>query len=308
MFTNPYSTTPCTGYKETVAAIRKELARARVQGELTPVRTSTDTPVEGVFEVPPYVKSIEAYTQPIDLENRWAGGVPDVVMDTRPFTRLTELREVTAASGQKSDWDFYKLYGRLIHRWLGGYSSDFKNLGAIAPTVFIRWLSGVIVSRLNLTPYDQVGVTAITGYYFYCLFLHEHDVTDAERMKIAVQVARVTAMQPNKVLEYIDRVKSAPMDINGYVQALRDAVESSRVERLSPALIYQMIAGHWWGAHARETISVALEYPPAFYAILFTAFTNKGVRRAIFAEQALKIKRGDEDEQFALQVARFIEV
>ncbi|HWT40887.1 MAG TPA: hypothetical protein VN081_06525 [Dongiaceae bacterium] len=293
-----------------MAGIRAELARALIEAELTLVRTSSETPVEGVFEVPPYVKSIPPYTHPMIMDPRsWNSGCPDVVVDTRAFTKSAgQGSPILAASGQQADWDFFKLYARLAHRWVCGYANDFKHLGHVAPTVFIRWLSGVVVSRLNLSPFEHVGVTAVTGYYFYCLFLNREDVDGSEKLKISQQVARVTQIPATKVLEYIDRITEAPMDINGYVTALREAVDTSRFDKFTPALVYQMIVGHWWGAHAREVIAVALEYPPAFYAILFTAFTNKGVKRSVFADQALKIKRGDEDTQFALAVGRFIEV
>jgi hypothetical protein len=308
VFKTPYATTLLQGYEVTVAGIRAELARARAGGELTSVRTSSNNPVPGVFEVPPYVKSIASYTHPIEIPPTWGQGIDDVVIDTRAFTKRLENGNLAAAAGQQADWDFYKLYARLTRLWMGGYQNDFKHLGHIAPTVFIRWLTGVIVSRLNLTPFDQVGVSAVVGYYFYCLFLNEEEVDDAEKLKIAAQVARVTQIPPHKVQEYLDRVERKPMSIEDLVVALRQSVETQRFDKLAPALIYQMINGHWWGAHAREIIGVALEYPPAFYAVLYSAFNNKGVRRAIFAEQALKIKRGDEDTSFSLNVARFIEV
>jgi hypothetical protein len=308
VFKTPYTTTPCLGYTAAVAGIRAELARALIQGELTLVSTASNQPVNGVFEVPPYVKSIPPYTHPLPMEPESYSTIPRVVVDTRAFTKSDENRVVTAASGQQSDLEFFRLYARLTHRWGGGYVNDFKHLGQIAPTMFIRWLAGSVGSKLNLTPFDLVGVTAITGYYFYCQFLDADQVTEAEKLKIAQQVARATSIPPNKVLEYIDRATTTPVCITTYVKALQEAVDTTRFDKFSPGLIYQIIGGHWWGAHAREVVAVALEFPPAFYAMLFSAFTNKGVRRSIFATQALRVARGDEGNQFAMALARFIEV
>lgn len=307
MFTSPYATTPCVGYSRTLTTTTAALAAALIRGELSNLKNSDGHMVPGVFEVPPYLKSVPPYTHPVAIEKNDIGYADDgvsVVVDTRAYVRVGMDKEVKVAS--PTDYNFLTLYARLVKRWMNGYYADFRNLGAIAPTMYIRWLSETIVAKLNLNPYDQVGVTAVTGYFFFAQFINRL-IDDAEKLKISHQVARHTQIPAPKVLEYIDLVKTPPTTITEYIHALRDAVETSRFEKFTPALLYQIMAGSWFPS-AREVVAVALEYPPAFYTLVYSALTDRGFHKTLFAERLQRLDRNNAAKEFSLAVARFIEV
>lgn len=304
MFKSPYATTPCVGYN--LKALTSALAAADIRGELTDLKTSEGHPVPGVFEVPPYLKSVPPYSHPVPLERERAGyqGYQfNVVADTRAYVREGQDRSIKVVL--PTEYNFQSVYARLMSRWMNGYAKDVKNLGAIAPTMYIRWLSESIAARLNLNPYDQVGVTAVTGYFFFCQFI-DRTIDEADKLKISQQVARHTQIPAPKVLEYMDLVKVAPTNVNEYIVALQEAVESARFAKFSAALLYQIMGGSWY-ASGREIVAVAIEYPPAFYALAYAALTDRSFHKTPFAERLARLDRQNSAKEFTMAVARFLE-
>lgn len=299
MFKYPYETTPASSYvlKDIVSSIQ----HAMVDGQLRPAQTLGRKTVEGVYEVPPYVKAIAPFSHPVFFNHF---GKDVCVIDTRPFVR--ELtggeRKIQAAT----EFQFAMVRAILSKAWAEGDPTEFSSFGDIAARAFIRFLSEGIVRRLALSPMDQQALTAVTGFYWYSLFDPSIGESESSRLKVAGKIARITLVPADKVIQIIDQLEPIH-DLQGYCDALRKVVDTTRLEKITPALIYAIVGGAWFGAAARETVAISLEYPPYFLAMVYMSLTDRSYNSAQFSKLIQQIDKNGLGKDFVQIMTSFME-
>lgn len=299
MFKNAYETTPCSAYA--LAGIVAALKVAMVEGQLQPVQSSRNIPVTGLFEVPPYLKAVGPFSHTIALEHF---GKKIYVIDTRPFTRGTENGAMRVVN--PTEYKFAVLRGMLTQQWAEGHVSDLATFGDVAPRAFIKLLSEGITRRLGLSPLDQQALVAVTGFYYYCQFEVEEQLTERDFTKLVMRISRNTAVPAEKVIELLDGQPKI-VDIHGYVQTMKQVVRSTRLEQLNPGLIYSIIGGSWYGAAAREIVAVSLEHPPTYLAMVYMALTDRSYHTAYFTKLVEMVNKGPNGKEFLANFSAFLE-
>lgn len=305
MFKFPYETTPCASYQ--ISSVRKALMHALVSGELSPVTslatsgTKAGETLKGVLEVPPSLKSIPAFSQPVWLDgmNREA-----LVLDTRAF--VSEKRDGTLKVTNPTEYRFASLKAVFIRSWIVGGAEEQSGFGDFPATVFSRILSEGLVRRLGLSPLDQMNVSVISAYYYFCLFLpNDTQLTENLKVKLASRVARATRVNLEKTLAILD-VLPFLKDINDYLSALKEYLNTPRLDKVNVGFLYAAIGGVWFGAHARESVAMALEYPPVFLAMLYLSLTDRSYHRAYFTKTVLSTAKEAVRKDFTRQLSAYL--
>lgn len=312
MFNYPYDTTAGSAYvlKDIVSALQ----HAAIDGQLLTAHTGKNIPIEGLFEVPPYLKSVGQFAHPLAFER---GGKTQIAIDTRPFTRLDRDGH-TVHTSAPSDRAFAILRGRLTQAWTQHRYADMAVLGDIAPTVFFRLLSEGIVRRLGLSPMDQQGLVVLACYFYFGQFEQRTELTERDVLKFAQRISRLSAINVERVLQVLDGLivetddgpKTYPVlqNLDAFVKACQKTSSNPRMQTLNTGLLMASVVGGWYGPAAREVMAIGLEYPPIWIALVYTALQDRSFNGAQFTKLVQQCDKRDMGKQFAFNVAAFLEV
>lgn len=298
MFKHPYETTPCSSYQ--LKEIVSSLQRAIVNGELGTAKTLKNVPVEGLREVPPYTKAIQPFSHPLVFDHL---GKQEFVVDVRPFTTATRDLEVKISNA--TEYQFMVLRGRLTMSWIKDGPQPMSNMGDLPARIFTRMISEGIVRRMGLSPMEQMPLAVVTAYFFFGQFV-EGEIDEAQKLRLAARISRVTTAPVEKVLSIIEPLPHFKSVID-YCDSLESVVNTPRLNKFSAGMLYSIVGGSWFGAASREVVAVALEYPPYLYAMLYMALTERGYHTSYFAKLTESVAKGSTGKDFAYSLAHYLE-
>lgn len=264
MFITPFQTTPCSRF--VLDKLATGIRRLEIDRRLV---SNGDMP-SGVFAVPPGVIEFQPFMQPvtrIEIPTLEA----EVVFDGRPLLRADQTPTKMDA------WHHAVLTASLTKQWVSdpGFRRDLLNAGDVAGKAFVAWLSGAIGLRLGLD-FGQIAlVRACAAVYYIQLFgaLDEHSST-AEADRLLVRASRYLPGVDAHTLSTVIGKLPALHNITDFVEWVKKVLDSPRSEQLTVALLYISL-GYSFGPAYRESVAVALEYPPVFSALVYTAMKER---------------------------------
>lgn len=262
MIFTPYESTVCKGH--VVNGFVDAVVDEMIDGNLSYLGN-------GIYEVT-YVNSKVPVFDQLLCKNQFGNrrNPPEVVINARPY-----LKEVRGdRSGEKyysnvAESDLQILRAKLQIIWQSDMyrRSDLLQLGDLPAEAFTHWVGHTISGRLGLDPEKTMYVSAITAYYYNCLFYTEEEFTEEIRLR-AIQVAsRVSHINPNTVFEIIGDLGYLA-NVSEFIGALHDRVDSTRIKQVSVGFLFTVLRSSWFGANGPESACVALEHPPTFIAMV----------------------------------------
>jgi hypothetical protein len=309
MFLTPYQTTACSATLG-LPGIQSALQRALIHNELPPAVTPKGHTLEGVYLVPPYLKDIKPFSMPLTFET--VDGKQVVAVDVRGITKLTG--ENTFKALDQSALEGAMLRGALTYSWINGGSDDMRRWNDIAARVYMRLLCETIVRRLNLTPADQQAVYVACGFFYFTNFIYVNPETglsenaQGEKDRIAVAVARMTKINPQKVHDLLDEVKFFPTDLDKFCETLRVMVKNPRLEQMNAAVIITLMGGYWYGGNARQVMATSLEYPPVWLALIYQALMDRNYQGSQLSKMVDAENRNNTGLQFIRDMGSYLEI
>lgn len=302
MFKSPYDATACRQYN--TAPVVRGLKEEMIEGRLRPVTFDNGETFEDLYEVLPHSHIISPFTQTIQFEYN---GKHLYAVDMRPF--LTKKPDVHGKYAVYSDIEYYmaRVNAMLTVRWQQGFIRDQSTFGDIAGKVFTRLLTDSIVRRLAVGPAEQMEVAIVSAFYYLGLFIEHGDESDEERTRLSMmgRVSRITMIPAENVIETLREVKFIK-NIHEYCDALRTVSRSERFEIVNPAMILTAVGNVWFGANSREHVSLGLEYPPTFNALLYCALTYRGYHSAQLSRLVNTIDRNGTGKDFVRSLTAYL--
>lgn len=290
MFDTPYQTTPCSRYDLT--KIFSGIKRLEIDNALIAAQGAP-----GVRLVPVGVDAFQPYLQPITKLDYPNLDTP-VVIDGRSLLRV---------DGTPAKLDTYAhavRYGHLTEMWYtGGKSirSDMLNLGNFPAKVFINWMQQAIL-RLGADFGLVQQFRILTTIYYIQMFgplPANHSAEDRDRILV-----RATRLIPGYDLATIDAFIGDIPELNNirdFVKWVIEKLDSPRLHQLSVDFFYTAL-GYNFGAAYKEQVAVAMEYPPAFLAMVYTASTDRGFQKSGFGRIIEKLISRQDDKEFIKNV------
>jgi hypothetical protein len=290
MFKDIYSTTPCFAYnmREIISGLRE----AELADEVIQARSVDGKDIPGVYLLSPNNKTVAQFAHPVTSTVH--GHKDSATIYVNPYVRFdrdTGKLLVTSTT----EYEFMVLRARLQEAWVHGQSRELASVSVLPAKVFSRWVSENIARRLNLTPLEQLDVSMVAALYYYYLFQDQVDADD--KVRLSTQASRAVNVETAKVLKVADSIQTMS-DIAGFIGAVKSVVNSPRTDTLTPALIYGILGGSWFGANAREIAAVALEHPPTFISMIYMAMTNRTYHKCFLSELVIKCDRQDIGKNF----------
>lgn len=238
--------------------------------------------------------NIEIFTHPLLLNYR---DVDYLCTDMRLYIKKDSNPEITDLDiKNKTEYNFCKSRAVLNLVWLNEKPTILRSLFGFAANVYTMWLSETISKVYNLDFNERSLIAAITSIYYQSLFLESSKFTEEQKQLLVKNASNFTSIPSNNLFLLIDRIDKLD-DINDYCIAISSIVDNIRLKNFNLAMLLTIISNSWYGNNAKEIISVAIEHPPTWIAIVYTALSDKTYKTSsvsIFSDKLSK--RGTSDE------------
>lgn len=277
-----------TAIKESI--IKDHLDRVNLNvvndGKFVPIFITGSLPSEA--EIP-------LFTHPITIFNFQHKNY--LCTDLRLYVRKdTAIDNIESGVKNLTEFNFVKSRTILNLLWLEGEVGQIKNSLAFASVVFSAWLTEAIAKYYALDFKDQTTLSIVTSFYYQTLFTNEKVFDDEAKQKMAHHTIKTTGAAAEYVLAIFDKIEHM-QDINDYCENVVRILESNRLADLNLAILLTILRNSWYGTNSKDIISVAIEHPPTWSAIVYTALTEKTYKSSTIYRIAERFgKRGRSDE------------
>lgn len=216
--------------------------------------------------------------------------------DIRFFVRKDTPIDIIEKS-IKNRVEFNFTVSRLILSmlWEDRQRERVRNSFQFATVVFGAWLSETISKNFVLDYRDQTVLNIITQFYYMSLFV-EGDIDSDMKDRMAAQIIKLTKAPAEMVLKTLD---ATPImgNITEYCQVVSTVLENTRLKNFNLAVLLTLVKNSWYGTNGKEIISVALEHPPTWIAVIWAALNERSFSSSLIARLAERFgKRGASDE------------
>lgn len=205
------------------------------------------------------------------------------------YNVVTDARDVTKRN-YDSGWkvtvqgEYNLLRTRLIlqARWLanslaGATSAPVQNFPM---RIFSRWIADALARRFNLDLDVTVRVQALAAFMYMSMHQEIKELNDYNMVDIAMKIAQAVNIPTAIASEALDGLSYFD-NIAEFCDTLITRTGSSKIDGLNPVVLYGIVKGSWFGKNASELVSVSIEHPPSFDALIHAAAGSSTLQRTI---------------------------
>lgn len=286
------------GSASNVKPIQHAIEKALITSELRKVTLNLSTAGEYkplfVTGVLPSDAEIPLFTHPISVLTSKAEKY--LCTDLRLFVRQdASIEDIDSAVKNRTEFNFVKSRAILNLLWLNGEVDQLKITLSFASTVFAAWLSETIAKSYSLDFGDQTKLNIISLAYYQMLFSDSKELSGNDVEKLVVHIIKATKLPATVVYSVVERI-TVMNDINDYCSTVAKLLENVRLEKFNLAALLTIVANSWYGTANKEIIAVALEHPPTWISMVYTALSERTYKTSRVYQIAERYgKRGGSD-------------
>ncbi len=223
-----------------------------------------------------------------------------LAMDYRSFTIPTgpdscALSNTKIRSRGEYDLAFFRHI--LSLDWITNGASSQKTNFKFAGFIFSRWITQILTQRFNLYFDEALIVQIITSFYYQSLFEPESTFTEQDKQKFAIHTIKTTKARPDMVFKIFDKITEM-RGIEDYCKNIFTILENIKLKDLTAPLLITITGNSWFGINSKEILSIALEYPPTFIVLVYTAAISKSYSRTILGDLVHKQSKAADAKEF----------
>lgn len=195
-----------------------------------------------------------------------------------------------------SEYNFFQRRAVLNLVWLNGGIGQIKNGLTLASSVFSTWLSDTISKVYSLNYNESSIIAVITSIYYQSLFNDEKEFTEDTKQRMVAHTMKVTKSNSDFIFKVLDQIHKIS-DINEYCQLVSKLVQNDRLKDFNLAILLTMIKNSWYGTNSKSVISISLEHPPTWCAIIYAVINDRSFNNTNISKYVKELgKRGGVDE------------
>lgn len=207
------------------------------------------------------------------------------------------LSSLLKAFNNKTEYQFTRTRSILNLEWIEGDTDTLRTNLSFSTNMFGRWIADVLSKAFALDARDQLIITIVCSYYYQALFIDQTDHFDDETIqKWIIHTIKIT--QTNKeIVGNIFKDLSEVKGIESLVQGIKTCVDNVRLKDLSVLVLLTLVKNSWYGTNSKEIITVALEHPPTWMAVIYASMSERTYRSSLIYKLSERLgKRGLGDE------------
>lgn len=277
MFVSPYDTT--AGRMVNIKSTHDQLLQYYITHGITEqlMALPHNDGVDKILLFKSGTSGIPYWTHPLELVT--SQGVMTVV-DVRGFTRVTREGHVEVTS--QLDYDLAVLRAHLQKMWAQEAASQILGFGNIQVQIFSRWMTEGLMYAYNIDQDTQTKVTMIAGVFFLCQFekIDSEGVIPKEFIhRWSIIIGKAISMNVGAVYDLIADLP--PMNtLSDFITVTKEHTGSISLEEMTIKAVFEVLGKSWFGYQAVQLVTAAIEYPPIFAALIYTAIQERGYRNA----------------------------
>lgn len=284
-------------------AIKEALIKGSLSGATLGVAPEGDTTLVFITGASPDEAQIPLFTHPISIFNFQHKNY--LVCDMRLYLRkdvegsAVGTDSIDSFIKNRTEFNFNKSRAILNLAWLAGGSGEIRNTFQFAGIVYAAWLSGLISRAYALDFKDQLVASIVISAFYQLLFTESDTLSEDDKQRLAVHTIKATNAPSKLVFEVFDKL--SPMkNIEDLCTNIVEVLENVRLKKFNVAMLLTLVKYSWYGCNGKEIISVALEHPPTWNAMVYTALNERTFKTSIIYMTAEKFgKRGAADGYIA---------
>lgn len=269
-----YQTSPCKDY--VLSKLKNQLMDALVSFNLIEVR-------DRIYVVPPEkyqaaTATIPVFNYPMVLEHK---NENVVVFDARTLLNMENggnLRPV-----RLDEFQAKLILGQLALEWADGDTERIFNFNQMPLAIYSGWLGEVIAKRFSIDPSAQLKVSILAAIFYMNQFQDKPVTDSAGAADMLVTITRACGWKggdAEPILKAYQHIGS----LDEFCQICRDYTQDLHLRDLNPLTLQGTVGGYWYGNAGRESIAVALEYPPLWLALVFQSLTDRSFKKAALTD------------------------
>lgn len=183
-----------------------------------------------------------------------------------------------------------KLNVILTSLWMNNNQRLIKQSTTLAGRVFTNVLTNAVIQKFGLSLQDTGRIRLACGLYYNDMFL-EDDGED--RYKTVGNIKLYTGSSSTEVETYLDTRGSRIPDIPALAVEIRGD-NNPALRKFNEVSIYTLMTNIYYGLNSKEHVSVALEYPPRWVALVALVMQDAGFNRTILGSTTKKLLDRDD--------------
>jgi hypothetical protein len=224
-------------------------------------------------------------------------GVSQIYVDLRNYG-VMDQRQNQFTLRNKAETRFLLTRAMLESSWSNDGAGYLRDLSLLPVAGFSKMISQIVTHRFNLNPGDQVMLSIYAAYYYYCLFEDAPQGGEEFVQRVAGKIARACNLDAGTVMQHIGELGSIE-GLGDFCERLPGFLSSVQLRTFDTGTLLQIITGSWYGTNAREIMGVALEHPPTWLAICYSALNDSVFTRAGAAMILQRLDRAGEGTRFS---------
>lgn len=192
----------------------------------------------------------------------------------------------------RAEFNFAMVRHILETLWLDGEKTRIRADLGFAGAVYSAVISEALTRAYALDPGDKAVVSILAGAFYGSCFEEVDTLTEEIRQRWAMSIQNFTKIPSEMVFRILDQVEVIK-DVNEFCANVVGLVENVRLKNFNAVGLLTLIRNMWYGTNSKEIISVALEHPPTFCAIVYSAMNERTFKNSPVCKTAEVVgKRG----------------
>lgn len=177
------------------------------------------------------------------------------------------------------EWEALIERAEILQQWLTDDVRRHKLLviGDIPLRVYMDLYSSVLGRRVGLDGVQSLKLTHIVGFFYLCL---HGDVSDAIEYRDAYikRIAKVSRVDYSDVASNLAGIEYIA-NLDDLASTIQRELQTPRAAMITSTVMLSTLTGGWFGANAKELMSVSLEHPATWVWLVNQAISSRSYRR-----------------------------
>lgn len=225
----------------------------------------------------------------IDYKHGW------ICFDLRKFYSVDKATG-TFVPKRSTDIEFLTTRNDLTGVWGVGAVKDLYYF-KLPHMAFANWISSLITNRFGLTEKERSDINTI-AYVYYSRMFDNGSVNgetiergdELDRLALRVKETYYTRGMLEDVYSKIDHMET----LEDFCSMLYKVTGNVRLSGFDISVLYRLTQTGWMGVDYKQNLAIALEYPPIWIAMCYSALKNNVYKRTTIGDRVEALsKRGE---------------
>lgn len=260
-----------------------------------------------VLQDPTTAKDIPLFTQP--LEVKLHNDETTFITDCRSVITVDNMGQLRIT--KPHIYQINVLQTLLTNTWKKEGVGRFTSINKFPVKVFSNWLTAAVARKLNIDEIAQVRANVIFAYFFLCMFedLSPYDagmlLDEDKAYSYAIKISYATGLNTLNTLNIIKEIPTMS-SVYDLEKAMKEHGGSERFKLFNVTYLYTLISRTALFGVPVDMVYAAVEHPPTFYTMIFTAAVEKGHNKSEIGNIIHNNKNNDDLKNFVQMMKSII--